>query len=320
MAANGSYWSGLSAYAGGGWNRFWFTPSGSLGLSVQRLLVGSWALVWQLSFTADLLTWFGPRGWLDGGLYRSWVLDDSNPLSAGRLSYLFASSPTVLLVLHGCGAVILLSFALGWQTRITSILSLIVVLAYIHRAPFLGGAAEPVLSMMVGYLCLSPCGTFLSLDARRRPLGSTPSANSAWSTLARRLLQVHLVIVYIVLAATKLAGIIWWNGEAVWWLAVQPSSAAWGLDALKAEPVLINVWSYGILLSEAVFAVLVWNPWFRPLVLSVSAVSWLSVAIVTGNWPLAVTMWIANLVFVEDEQWQTLLFRNRTAVTSVGLN
>jgi hypothetical protein len=172
-AAIGQYFSGLANYVGSSWNRFWFLPSDVFGLCVQRIACGVLAIVWQLSFTPHLVTWFGTKGWFDAGLYRSWVLDESVRTFSGRLSYLFVSSDSMLWTLHIAGTIVLAAFSVGLWTRITSILSLVVVLAYIHRAPFLSGPAEPVLTMMIGYLCLAPWRLLVARRLAARSGGTT---------------------------------------------------------------------------------------------------------------------------------------------------
>jgi hypothetical protein len=212
---------------------------------------------------------------------------------------------------------VLLAFTLGWLTRVTSVLSLVVILSYIHRAPFLCGVIELVLTMFVAYLCLAPCGRALSLDAfvsrTQRDL------TSVWFTIARRLIQVHLVAIYAVMALSKLGGEAgtWWNGEAIWWLAAQPLARDVDLTGLRSVPLLLNLWTYGVLISEFAFVLFVWSPWLRPLVLTASAVSWLSLALATGIPALPLTMLVANLVFVPAKTWRELLARPSAAAAAV---
>ena len=205
------------------WNRFWFLPSDGLDLCVFRIAVGSLALVWQLSYTPDLIRWFGPHGWFDGGVLDQWLTAETTSGILGTIELsLYGPRVACCGPCHADQQLVLLAFTLGAFTRVTSILSFVIVLGYIHRAPFVCGATEVVLSMLVGYLCLAPCGQALSFDARRRP--GTDTRQTAWATLARRLLQVHLVAIYGIMALSKLGAATWWNGEAVWWLSAQPLS------------------------------------------------------------------------------------------------
>ena len=197
------YFRGLAAIAGSNWNRFWYQPSDGFDLCVLRIFVGSLALVWQLSYTPDLMRWFGPQGWFDAGVLDQWLTAESTLGFSGRLSFLYTPTLGALWSCHIASGVALLAFTLGAWTRLTSVLSFAIVLAYIHRAPFVCGATEVVLAMLVGYLCLAPCGRALSIDVRRN---SGPPAHliTPWATSARRLLQVHLVAIYGIMALSKL--------------------------------------------------------------------------------------------------------------------
>ena len=74
--------------------------------------------------------------------------------------------PTTLWILHSLGFVILIAFTVGLWTRVTNVLSLLVVLSYVHRGPLITGEFEPVLTMLLCYLCLAPTGRHLSVDAK----------------------------------------------------------------------------------------------------------------------------------------------------------
>ncbi len=308
------YFRGLSAEVGSRWNRFWFEPSDAYDLCVFRFAVGILALIWQLSYSPDLMRWFGPQGWFDGGVLNQWLTAESTSGFSGRLSFLYMPDRLGLWVCHVISAVVLTAFALGLFTRVTSILSFVVVLAYVHRAPFVCGATEVVLTMMVGYLCLAPCGEAFSLStwiSKRSPANSGRTIRrTSWATLARRLLQVHLVAIYLIMALSKLGAATWWNGEAIWWLAAQPLSQKFDFSNLRDVPLVLNLWTYAILISEFSFAVCVWNLWLRPLVLVATTISWISLAVATGSLALPITMIVAGLVFVPSWFWKHLFARS----------
>ena len=95
----------------------------------------------------------------------------------------------------------------------------------------------------------------------------------------------------------------------MWWLTAQPLSRDVNLAALRNLPLLLNLWTYAILGAEFSFALFVWNAWLRPLVLVATTVSWLSLAVATGNFALPITMIVANLVFVPAWLWRELFSR-----------
>ena len=216
-----------------------------------------------------------------------------------------APDTTTLWVLHVLGTIVLLAWTLGIASRVTAVGSLIVVLIYLHRTPLLMGPAEPVLAMMIAYLCLAPMGAHLSIDAKRRSKAiQTPE--SSWSTISCRLIQVHLAFVYAYMGLSALNHESWWQGVALWWLSAQPDSRIIDLTFLRDYPQLLNLWSHCAILVLLGYSVLVWNRWLRPLVLVVSTLMWISLGLASANLGLAMVMIVANLAFVPSEFWRTL--------------
>ncbi len=225
MAGLRQYLRDLSQQTATGWNRFWFEPSDVYDLCVLRILIGVLAVLWQVSYAFDLTRWFGPEGWLASHTMQRVLTGETGSVGLPDGSYLFwVSDPRWLWMLHLLGALVLVALTVGCYTRLASVASLVVLVSYVHRAPVLAGPMEPVLTMVVAYLCLAPVGRHLSVDCWRRGVDGGPLPPSAWATVARRLIQVHLVLIYLVMGLTKLGGETWWYGEAVWWLAAQPDS------------------------------------------------------------------------------------------------
>ena len=311
MSGLQAYFRALSEHIGTAWNHFWFQPSDVFDLCVLRVLVGSLALGWQMSYLLDLTTWFGGEGWLASDAMQRVVSGGSSGVGFYDFSYLFwVSRPWLLWTVHFLGSLILLAFTVGCCTRWAAVASLVVLVSYVHRAPLLAGPAEPVLTMLVAYLCLAPVGQQVSWDRRRRGASWPLMRQSCWATVARRLIQVHLVMLYLVMGLTKLGGETWWYGEAIWWLAAQPDSQWFDPAVLRSYAVLLNLWTHAVVISELLFVVLIWNRWLRPLVLVGSAVSWISVAVATGYVGLSATMIVANFAFVSGEFWRNRLGSN----------
>jgi hypothetical protein len=160
--------------------------------------------------------------------------------------------------------------------------------------------------MVMCYLCLAPCGRRFSLDrllARRTALAS-PAGKAAdqdlstSSTIATRLIQIHLALLVAMMGFSKLLGETWWSGGGVWWLIARPESRLIDLTAIYATPKLIDLWTHGIVLFELGFPVLIWVPLARPLLLAIAAVVWASLALVTGDTTFALMLWIASMVFI----------------------
>ncbi len=297
------YLSELIDRFGQAWNRFWFAPSDALTLSIIRVLTGLVAFYTVLTYTPDLIVLFGPDGILSESLR-------SLPGGGLRLSYLYyLHSPTSLWIAHIAGLAILAAFTAGLMTRITSVLSLVVVLAYIQRSFVLTSEMEPVLAFVMVYLCLGPAGSYLSIDrwlARRKGDNSVP-AESWPTTVATRLIQVHLWIVYVMMLLAQLNENAWWDGTAIWWLAGRRESSLVDLTWLHQYPMLVNAWTHGFVLFEGLFIALAWNRLAAPLLVALGLIAWGLMALVTGLVPLAVIMVVASLAFIQPGSLKKLL-------------
>ncbi len=327
------YWSRLFEQLGTRWNRFWFTPADPAPLSGLRLLAGLLAIYYVASFSTDLTRWFAS----DGLLTTETVRQLTNPETAEggapanfHWSYLhYAQRPVELWIAHLAGLAALVLFTAGLWTRVTSVLALIVVLSYVHRAPMLNGQFEAVLTMLLAYLAIGPSGRLWSVDAwlagrreaavgpraagGRRPDGD---AGSVVANISLRLLQCHVAALYMLMCLTQLGGAYdgengatWWRGEAVWWLLAKSESRLVDLTFLHTPTgrYVVAAWTHAIVYGELAFALLIWKPLARPLLLVLAAAAWVSLIPVTGLVSYCVAMLVANLAFLDADIWRSWL-------------
>ena len=301
------------------WNQFWFVPSDPSVLGAIRLLTGLVALYLHITFTADLGRFFGPDGFLPlktTADWYGWFVDTAEPMfHYSYLSYL--RTPGQLQVAHWIGMGVLLLFTAGVFTRITSILSLIVVLSYMHRAPMLTSQVEPVLAMLMFYLCLGPAGAAWSVDAawaarrRKQDLTLRPEqlaeVPKRWgATVVIRLIQIHVCAFYLMSFLAKVSGGVggnpWLRGDAMWWVIAEPDMPLMSFTWIARYPVLIDLWTFSVLLFELGFPLLVWFKLLRPVMVLLSIPMWITLALATGLTTYAAAMLIGSLAFVDPAQ------------------
>ncbi len=99
---------------------------------------------------------------------------------------------------------------------------------------------DQVVMMLAMYLCVAPSGSLWSVDARwaatlRRSLVElgcglvVPRGRPhASTTVATRLMLIHLCIVYMFGGLAKLRGEMWWDGSAMWFSAAAYEYQSWG--------------------------------------------------------------------------------------------
>jgi hypothetical protein len=301
LAAVNDYFRTLGQAFANGWNRFWFLPSDPYPLGVIRVFTGLIAIWLHVTLLPDLGRLFAAGGWLPVEVIQR---------TTGRgfpLSYLnFASSPTDLLIAHFLGLAVLMLFTLGFWTRLTSILAFVVMISNVHRAPMITSQVEPIVTMVLFYLCLGPAGASWSLDrlfARRKAIAAgsfvPPVSKSFTATLSLHLMQVHLAMLYAMMGAAKLMGSAWWTGMGVWWLVARPESRL--LDLTGMPLFLINFWTHAVVAFELGFSILIWIRLARPLLLGIAVVMWSLMAILTGQIEFSLMMLVANLCYCSPD-------------------
>ena len=320
IAAISNYFTELFDAAGTAWNRFWFNPRETWTLAFLRLLVGLLATYSLLVFTPDLVNWFQSDGLLTVETIDRYR--DVNRISFSYLDYL----PTAgeLMGVHIVAIVVTLMFAVGLWTRVTSILSLAVMLSYAHRGPMLVSEYEPVLLMLMFYLCLAPCGAVLSVDhwlkSRRKksmPAYADEKQESVMATIATRLIQVHFAAIVVMMLLAKLRGEVWWTGEAIWWLAARSEMRLVDISGtLRSRELLYEALTHIVIFFEILFPVLVWNRLARPLVLFCGAVVWISLGLLSGNLAFGVVLVVASLAYISPQAMQHALGRFDTATST----
>jgi hypothetical protein len=314
MSEADGYISRATGRFANGWNAFWFAPSDPRPLGMMRFCVGLLATYIVGAFGFELLRYFGPVGMLP----EETVREVSGPYRFSTLAYV--TDAASLYTVYGVSMAVLVAFTVGLWTRLTSILAFLAYMTFFHRAPMLTGMVEPVVAMLLLYLCIGPCGGAYSVDSllrRRKAQGSIAAEPlpSFQSTLSLRLIQVHTVLIYFMMFSGKSHGnFVWWNGNAVWWLIARPGAALVDMRSLYNWQYVINIWTSAIVLFELAFAILIWNRTARPLMIVASAVMWTGTAVLTGMVPFCLAMFIAGLAFVSGEQWRGLFGIAKPAV------
>ncbi len=298
-----------------GWNRFWFTPTDPATLGLIRLCAGAMIFYTHLVWTLDLEGFFGPNARI------STEFSQAFQNNSFAWSYLYGiQSPALLWTLHITALVILAMFAAGLFTRVTSVLTFLIVVTYAHRAAGTLFGLDQINGLLALYLMIGPSGAAFSLDAligRARllpslhgesgysrtvrfllsqPTGADQASTTA--NIAIRLIQVHMCIVYLFAGFGKLFGVTWWDGTAMWGALANYEYQSFDMTWLAAYPLAINFLTHLTIVLECSYPVLIWPRLTRPLVLALAIPLHLGIAICMGMITFGLVMLIGNLAFV----------------------
>jgi hypothetical protein len=332
------------------WDRFWFKPSDPVVIGLIRLCTGVLIVYVHLMYTFDLLSYVGPDGWLDQGAPQSathflrydltfyhqpngWVPpENTDELVAGH-GHLFWSiyyhvhDPVWIYAVHFAIVGVMILFAIGLWTRVTSVLTWIGAMCYLQRAPTLLFGMDTMMNILLIYLMIGPGGAALSVDSwlrRRREraagLGDRPSPPLATATLATRLLQINFCFIYLGSGTSKLLGSAWWNGTAIWGTLANsyfaPLDQAWYAGALEilakhrlAWELSMSAACFFTLFVEIGLPFLIWSRKWRWWMVSGSVLLHAGIGVCMGLVTFSECMLCMVLAFVPPEAIREALDR-----------
>ena len=132
------------------WNTFWFTPRSSLLPAVMRIGTGLLVLYSLAVWTPYLNQFLGADGLLPLE-YRQLLF--GNPFAWSHLDAL--TSPGMLWVVHGLAILIVAAFTVGWRTRVTGVLTAMIVISYSNRATGALFGFDQIIAMLSMYLAIA---------------------------------------------------------------------------------------------------------------------------------------------------------------------
>lgn len=282
-----------------GWDKFWFTPSQPQTLAMIRIACGAMLFYVHLIWTSSLTDFMGRSAWLNRNAIQQLHTEDFG------WSWLFYTDNLALLWCHEAIAMLAcLCMALGLVSRVTIPLAWWMTLMVCHRMTGALFGLDQVVVMLAMYLMWSNCGAVYSLDAvlRRRTGGerwwvhsTTPAVRN---TIATRLIQLHLCVIYLFGGLSKMRGEKWFDGSALWYTAVNYEYQSLDLTWLGHFPILIAALTAATIFWETFYCALVWPKQTRPVALGMAVFVHGGIAVGLGMITFGTIMIVANLAFI----------------------
>jgi hypothetical protein len=265
-------------------------------LGLIRICVGLMVLYTHLVWTLELSTFLGADGMIPVE-YRALL---GSPLAWSHLDWF--SSSTMLMVVHVVGLIVVLAFTLGISTRVTGILTALLVISYANRGIGSLFGLDQITAFLTLYLAIGNSGDAFSIKSwltKNPDLRSpTPHSPSVLNNLSIRLMQVHLCVVYLFAGLGKCQGVSWWNGEAIWGALASYEYQTLDMTWMAEHLWLVNLLTLVTLAFEVGYIALIWPRLTRPLMLLLAIPLHLGIGICMGMMTFALIMLIANLAFV----------------------
>jgi hypothetical protein len=154
------------------------------------------------------------------------------------------------LIAAGCGLLV------GLACRLSAILAWFFHLCAAKSGGFVAYGVDNFMTIGLFYLMLSPLPDQYSLDWRLRGLRSKgPQLLGFW----RRVLQLHLCVIYFFSGLTKFLGDGWWDGSNVWRALIRPPFNVIDAEILVRWKYLFPLAGILICLLEFGYPFLIWS-------------------------------------------------------------
>jgi len=329
--------------------RFFFQPSDPTTLGLMRIAAGILILYVHLAYCIGLTDYFGPYAWIGNDVTKfvrqehevqgpssnwkdNWWESDGAIFKGQSMwsIYYHIEDPKWIWIIHSSILVVMLLFTLGLWTRITSVLTWIGSLMYIHRLmqPGMLFGMDTMTNLGLFYLMIAPCGAALSLDRwlqlrrERRRLGAKyvpqPPQPMVSATFATRLLQINFCIIYFAAGTSKLMGTSWWNATAPSGFLLNYSFAPFDVPQYVEflQWLVKHRWLWELngsfivvytLALELGFPFLVWNRYTRWVMVCGAILLHTGIALLMGLVTFSVMMIILVLAFVPPEAVRHML-------------
>ena len=280
------------------WNAFWYTPADPSLLGLIRILAGTMLIYTHAIWGLVLNDFFGPKAWINRDLVELYQNEYA-------YSFWWWIPPGWIWPAYALAMLVLICFTIGLWTRLSAILSLVVVISFANRVPEALFGLDKINMILALYLAVGPSGRALSVDrllAIHRGKDPTPRAASVGANFAIRLIQIHMCIIYFFAGISKFQGQVWWTGQAMW-LAAFGNSEIQSIDMtwLAWHPWAVELLSHFTAIWELSFCALIWPRILRPLVLTGAVVLHVAIGATMGLWTFALVMLIGCASFLPPE-------------------
>lgn len=253
--------------------------------------------LWHYPLHAEL---WGPNGQLPYGVY-------INSQNIGLLDlFRFSPSPLLSACIYYAAIAVALLYLIGFQTRVMCWLFAITAYSMVQRNWMATDAGETLVVILAFFLCFADTTSFscrLRRLPRRRSFLSVIIGNMLHNS-SRFLICWQMCMVYFWATFYKLGGSDWRNGTALYYV-LHLDRFTWFpavSHTLAAHALLVALATYFTLLLQLAFPFLVWNQRAKPYLIVAGVTLHASIAVLLGLLSFSITMIIADVSLLSDNQ------------------
>jgi hypothetical protein len=282
------------------WARFLefvFPLSSDSWLTVLRVGLGLQIASYCLSLRADWNSIFSENGLISRDLAEA-ILDVESALTP-RFGWLFAAANNlglsepralllvwILLLCASCGLV------LGLYTRTFSVMAWLLHLCAVKSGSLFAYGADNFTTIGLFYLMVAPLPDRFSLDYLWRKI---PAKELQRQGFHRRVLQLHLCLIYFFGGLAKCIGGGWWDGTSIWRALTRTPFNVISPEAVVHWRSLFPILAISVWIIELGYPFFIWSKKLRPLWLVCVIGVHLGIGLAMGLYLFSSVMIVLNL-------------------------
>jgi len=140
--------------------------------------------------------------------------------------------------------------------------------------------------------------TGLPLENARENIRENNRYECSSNTVAIRLIQIHLCVIYLFGGIGKMRGETWWDGSAMWYSIASYEYQSFDMTWIGRYPFLSSIATHLTVFWELSYCALVWPRRTRPFVLAIAILVHGGIALFLGMITFGAMMIVANIAFV----------------------
>jgi Vitamin K-dependent gamma-carboxylase len=221
-----------------------------------------------------------------------WLIDAGNWLGVGE--------STILSLTRDCLAVAASFLLLGLFCRVSAIGVWFLHLCAVKSTDLFSYGVDNFTSIGLFYLALSPLPDRFTLD---RALRDRSHAKPELLGFFRRVLQLHMCIVYFFGGLNKSLGTGWWTGDNIWRALIRPPFNVIPPETLVHWKVVFPLLGIFVCLTETAYPLLIWVRRTRALWLTSICSIHIGIGAAMGMYQFALVMIVLNLAAFGPATW-----------------
>lgn len=286
------------------WDHFWFKTQAFEQLGLFRLITGSLIFIMYSFRAMDYEYLFSESGILP--------LAKLDELLPAELHYVFPLKQIFIEwnlgpILYGVMLLLLFLMAIGLSNRLLSIILFTIHLTFLQKNFLSVYGVDMLTTFILLYNCF--VDSYRNYSLKSLLFKSTKAAselNILFSSLAYRLLQIQICIVYAYAGIEKAKGGSWWSGNALW-IALNNGDHH-GIDVAYFAnfPVLLVLLTFMTLFFEIYFPFLILNKKIRIFAMIFGVGMHLGIILTMNLWFFSFIMVSFYILFLSKEQINSL--------------